>query len=288
MHRFSRRWQFDHRSLVEFEKLMNGLGRSGVSFRFPIFGFTGNDFFLAHWFIIIPIAVLGIVSSRPWIRQLKWRFTLRTLLIATMLVAVVLGAGGVAGPMNCPAPITVMAEFVMRGRIAGMNAERNEPIAPELPRRKFRKLRIFWSIVFGMLYLLLVALWVRSNSWTSSAYWIYSNGQAILLSSDNGNIQFLWERNASFGNKTGWFFQQVELPAKFREARARRSWVSNRFLWESGPARVQVFIPYWLPVFLCGLASALPWLRRRYSLRAILIAAAIAAVGLGVIAWAEK
>ena len=89
--RFSRRWQFDHHSLVEFEKLMNRLRRSSVSFRFPIFGFTGNDFFLAHWFVIIPIAVLGIVSSRPWIRQLHWRFSLRTLLIATTLAAVVLG-----------------------------------------------------------------------------------------------------------------------------------------------------------------------------------------------------
>jgi hypothetical protein len=89
-----------------------------------------------------------------------------------------------------------MHDFSRRTRMAGMDAEPNEPIAPELPRRRFRKLRIFWSVVFGMLYLLLVALWVRSNSWTSSAYWIYSDRQAILLASDNGNIQCLWERNA--------------------------------------------------------------------------------------------
>ena len=66
---------------------MNELGRT-VSFRFPIIGFNGEGFFFAHWFVIIPIAVLGLISSRPWFR---WRFSLRTLLIATTLVAVVLG-----------------------------------------------------------------------------------------------------------------------------------------------------------------------------------------------------
>jgi hypothetical protein len=38
-----------------------------------------------HWFLVLPIAGIAAV---PWIR---WRFTRRTLLIATTLVAVVLG-----------------------------------------------------------------------------------------------------------------------------------------------------------------------------------------------------
>jgi hypothetical protein len=40
------------------------------------------------WLAVVCSAALGTV---PWIRQLRWRFTLRTLLIATTLVAVVLG-----------------------------------------------------------------------------------------------------------------------------------------------------------------------------------------------------
>jgi hypothetical protein len=43
---------------------------------------------LPFWFLVLPIATLGII---PWIRQLHWRFTLRTLLIVMTLVAVVLG-----------------------------------------------------------------------------------------------------------------------------------------------------------------------------------------------------
>jgi hypothetical protein len=41
-----------------------------------------------HW---IPMLCTAVSSVLPWIRQLKWRFSLRTLLIATTLVAVVLG-----------------------------------------------------------------------------------------------------------------------------------------------------------------------------------------------------
>ena len=37
------------------------------------------------------IAVFATLAAAPWIRQLNWCFSLRTLLIATTLVAVVLG-----------------------------------------------------------------------------------------------------------------------------------------------------------------------------------------------------
>ena len=41
-----------------------------------------------HWFAS---SVLLAFAALPWIRHLKWRFSLQTLLIATTLVAVVLG-----------------------------------------------------------------------------------------------------------------------------------------------------------------------------------------------------
>jgi hypothetical protein len=39
----------------------------------------------------LPIAISGVLAVAPWMRQLRWRFSLRTLLIATTLIAVVLG-----------------------------------------------------------------------------------------------------------------------------------------------------------------------------------------------------
>ncbi len=47
---------------------------------------TGRFFaYIPHWFVIILAATSGIV---PWLR---WHFSLRTLLIATTLIALVLG-----------------------------------------------------------------------------------------------------------------------------------------------------------------------------------------------------
>jgi hypothetical protein len=43
-------------------------------------------------------------------------------------------------------------------------AHRNELTAPEAPQRRFRKLRIAFSITCGIACLLLIGLWVRSYS----------------------------------------------------------------------------------------------------------------------------
>ena len=43
-----------------------------------------------HWFLVF---MVGMLAAAPWIR---WRFSLRTLLIATTLIALVLGAIGYA------------------------------------------------------------------------------------------------------------------------------------------------------------------------------------------------
>jgi hypothetical protein len=59
------------------------LAQSGTNF----FGFArkGNAVEVPHWF---PVLVSSTFAAAPWIR---WKFSLRTLLIATTLIAVVLG-----------------------------------------------------------------------------------------------------------------------------------------------------------------------------------------------------
>ena len=44
-----------------------------------------------HWFVVLLSAALAVVPWIPSLKNLNWRFSLRTLLIATTLVAVVLG-----------------------------------------------------------------------------------------------------------------------------------------------------------------------------------------------------
>jgi hypothetical protein len=52
---------------------------------------NGTHLRFPHRLPIVVFAVMGVVASRPWLRKLKWQFSLRTLLIATTLIAVVLG-----------------------------------------------------------------------------------------------------------------------------------------------------------------------------------------------------
>jgi hypothetical protein len=59
-----------------------------LGFGWNVWG-NGWEISVALW---LPVLISGILAVAPWIRQVKWRFTLRTLLIATTLVAVVLGS----------------------------------------------------------------------------------------------------------------------------------------------------------------------------------------------------
>jgi hypothetical protein len=60
-----------------------------LGFNFRQFGGAGQwALSIPHWFAVM---VLATLAAAPWIRKLKWRFSLRTLLIATTLLAMVLG-----------------------------------------------------------------------------------------------------------------------------------------------------------------------------------------------------
>jgi hypothetical protein len=88
-------WHFGHHSRTKFEKEADEeLRRRGPfvsTFKAPpppIFGPTiDGAFSVAHWLFVLFFATLGAVAA-PFI---KWHFGLRTLLVATTLVAIILG-----------------------------------------------------------------------------------------------------------------------------------------------------------------------------------------------------
>ncbi len=65
-------WDYSNQSA--FYVSINQYGPGDVAFRFP------------YWF---PVVITTAFAAAPWVR---WRFSIRTVLIATTLVAVVLGA----------------------------------------------------------------------------------------------------------------------------------------------------------------------------------------------------
>jgi hypothetical protein len=115
---------------------------------------------------------------------------------------------------------------------------------------KFRKLRIAWSVAWGIACVLLVAFWVKS-------YWaefvIPLPTSSLWLSSYEGRLNLL----------------------------------STDDSYDSA-CRINWSVPYWLtvvPAIAFGAASLIRW---RFSLRTLLIATTLVAVVLGLIVYATR
>jgi hypothetical protein len=167
---------------------------------------------------------------------------------------------------------------------------------------KRRKLRIAWSVAWGIVAVLLLALWVRSYFTLDNIVCGGSRG-SISGISFRGELEItLFETSgimsppAMFSRFDSWPINKTSsvehndgnghpLPSylgfKFS------GWISTSF-----PSRFMLcVIPYWFPMILCGIIAALPWWLRpsnRFSLRTLLIATTLVAVGLGLIVWAAK
>jgi hypothetical protein len=153
---------------------------------------------------------------------------------------------------------------------------------PNTTPLRFRKLRIAFSAVCGIICLLLIALWVRSHWRFDCIYSLYKNrmshGMSLTLASNAGIILIpirpARETDLFLYDHKGWKLRSREAdPETFNVQ------------WMPAPDKPWVVIPHWLPVVLCSTLAAAPWIQRfrRFSLRTLLIAMTLAAVILGTI-----
>ena len=145
---------------------------------------------------------------------------------------------------------------------------------------KFRKLRIAWSVVWGVAAVLLIALWVRSYWWTRVGSLPLTEKSSVSYGSFPGVIG-IGARSGDDGTPLimeaddWWSVQQLcGSPA-----------YSSRILGYFGYAGGVVALPYWFGVLLTVAPAVAPWIRWRFSLRTLLIATTLVAVGLGLIVW---
>ena len=143
---------------------------------------------------------------------------------------------------------------------------------------KFRKLRIAWSVGWGIACVLLVVLWVRSYIQSKGAVigdrvtHIDSNRRMVSVWSRNGVVTFS-VANQGTGYRNGWEILFVQ------DSYLGFGSVSNGLTYS-------LQLPHYFPVVLFGIIAASPWLpliRWRFSLRTLLIATTIIAVVLGLI-----
>jgi hypothetical protein len=148
-----------------------------------------------------------------------------------------------------------------------------------------RKLRIAWSVVWGVVAVLLIALWLRS-CWITDAVTVPVGSRTLIFGSLPG------ECGAEIFKGTGPGLQwnsrdtdqaRADIP-KTKPNLMAGVWGRFAYIYERGPG---VIVPDWFLIGVAAALSAAPWIRwpNRFSLRTLLITTTLVAWLLGLIVW---
>jgi hypothetical protein len=155
-----------------------------------------------------------------------------------------------------------------------------------------RKLRIAWSVAFGIACVLLIVLWVRSySSWDTISY---STAPPPEDEEDQVPRQVDFE---SWQGVCSVYSEQLSSwePATFLNrwqytTKAPPAWLpQTHWSFEYGPAdeRHEIKVPHWFLFVSFAALALLPWIRwsKRFSLRTLLVAITLVAIVLGLLVW---
>jgi hypothetical protein len=145
-----------------------------------------------------------------------------------------------------------------------------------------RYLRIAVTVLCLAACVLLIALWVRSYKSEDRAQG-HVNSVGIRFYSSRGWIVCF--KNNAFG--PGQYPWSLDLGGDYwLAANDGRLGFTSPVAFFSGTATSNISAPHWIVIFIVTLIAAVPWLPWRFSLRTLLIAMTLVAVGLGLIAAA--
>jgi hypothetical protein len=158
---------------------------------------------------------------------------------------------------------------------------------------KHRKLRIAWSVAWGLLAVLLVVLWVRSYWWYDCARWRITQAKLIEVTSQLGKL-LISDGESPPPIERGYWGQSHKVDPSAPQSRDHRGTLLysglgfKRIYWKDGAG---IVVPYAFFVLVTMVALCAPWLmnwNRNFSLRTLLIAMTLVAVALGLIVWASR
>jgi hypothetical protein len=134
----------------------------------------------------------------------------------------------------------------------------------------YRKLRIAWSVGWGVLCLVLIV----------AGFVLQHRGASVELVQRGGpGLTSVW----MYEDKLSLLFEP-RVPYRPDWAGQINRHGFRYTIWSNGAWHV--WGPLWAVDVMLAPVGALPWLRWRFSLRTLLIAATVVAVGLGLIVWA--
>jgi hypothetical protein len=151
---------------------------------------------------------------------------------------------------------------------------------------KHRKLRFAWSVAWGIVAVLLVALWVRSYHHHDVAYFRIpftnvfggdSRPGTIHVSSGNTPTPMRWGLDSEYLTT-----EQMKMTYRMSAPTDPMNEVPNRlgFGFTHPFGWTTFVIPHWVPVLSSILFALVIWLPGRFSLRTLLIAITLAALAL--------
>jgi hypothetical protein len=174
---------------------------------------------------------------------------------------------------------------------------------------RYRKLRIAWSVFWGLACVLLIVLWVRSYFRVEFLLW-QPTKTSFDVQSNSGKLYAGACEDPDLGLMTrAWKFGSVPWREDFRPkpTNARWDFESNpqskhfdcqlfgfKCIFNSTPLGqhfdFSLTAPYWFLVIAAAAAIGIPWIRwsKRFSLRTLLLATTLVAVVLGLIVYAVR
>lgn len=155
---------------------------------------------------------------------------------------------------------------------------------------RFRKLRIAWSVAWGIVAVLLIALWVRSYWWSDSIVADFTTSLCTQVDSGYGICAFVISNHKLPGNTWVVHSDSVHNPRfPYGEYPPPHSpiwgFFSPYIRVDDGVIDASVILPTWFAITVTASFAAFPWLSFRFSLRALLIATTLVAMALGLIVW---
>jgi hypothetical protein len=151
---------------------------------------------------------------------------------------------------------------------------------------KYRKLRIAWSVAWGVPCALLMTLFVRSQFIEDSVFWPGTE-RAVKFHSLFGHMSMFISTSPPIGGFR--HFKHLQEPT----GSVRSGYVKDLFgfYFAHDPQSVVFDAPLWPFWLVCGVMAAAPWVRClpwswQFSLRTLLVATTVVAVVLVLIMWA--
>jgi hypothetical protein len=164
---------------------------------------------------------------------------------------------------------------------------------------KYRKLRIAWSVMSGIAFLLLVVLWVRSYTLWDSLKFTVLGAVRLEFFSLNGYFFVSAQRDVS-ALQEKWEARTYHLRNLYYEGPLAATadegatlWIKGDKPWSGGfnfrlGDGLDIDTRCIFPVGLIAITIGAPWMRFRFSLRTLLIAMTLVAIALGAIVYSMQ